>query len=115
MNVTFILLGIIGVVYGTLLVGIEFRKWRARIHCRVPVDAVFEKTVTKKMGDRVRTYALGFPIIIRRKNSASARWRGLRGKKKNRWKKEKFIRSGLMRRIQKNCVICGKIFRWKIC
>ena len=58
MNVTFILLGIIGVVYGTLLVGIEFRKWRARIHCRVPVDAVFEKTVTKKMGDRVRTYAL---------------------------------------------------------
>ena len=55
MNVTFILLGIIGVVYGTLLVGIEFRKWRARIHCRVPVDAVFEKTVTKKMGDRVRT------------------------------------------------------------
>ena len=58
MNITFILLGIIGVVYGTLLVGIEFRKWRARIHCRVPVDAVFEKTVTKKMGDRVRTYAL---------------------------------------------------------
>ena len=58
MNVTFILLGIIGVVYGTLLVGIEFRKWRARIHCRVHVDAVFEKTVTKKMGDRVRTYAL---------------------------------------------------------
>ena len=58
MNVTFILLGIIGVVYGTLLVGIEFRKWRARIHCRMPVDAVFEKTVTKKMGDRVRTYAL---------------------------------------------------------
>ena len=45
-------------MYGTLLVGIEFRKWRARIHCRVPVDAVFEKTVTKKMGDRVRTYAL---------------------------------------------------------
>ena len=44
MNVTFILLGIIGVVYGTLLVGIEFRKWRARIHCRVPVDAVFERT-----------------------------------------------------------------------
>jgi hypothetical protein len=25
-----------------------------------------------------------FPIIIRRKNSASARWRGLRGKKKGK-------------------------------
>ena len=58
MNITFILLGIIGVVYGTLSVGIEFRKWRARIHCRVPVEAVFERILTKKMGDRVRTYAL---------------------------------------------------------
>ena len=45
-------------MYGTLLVGIEFPEMGARIHCRVPVDAVFEKTVTKKMGDRVRTYAL---------------------------------------------------------
>ena len=58
MNAAFILLGIIGVVYGTLLVGIGLWKWRKRIHCKVPVEAVFEKTVTKKMGDRVRTYAL---------------------------------------------------------
>lgn len=58
MNIAFILLGIIGVVYGTLLVGIGLWKWRKRIHCKVPVEAVFEKTVTKKMGDRVRTYAL---------------------------------------------------------
>ncbi len=58
MNMTFILLGIIGVVYGTLLVGIGFSKWRKRIQCMVPVEAVFEKIVTKKMGDRVRAYAL---------------------------------------------------------
>ena len=30
-----------------------------------------------------------FPIIIRRKNSASARWRGLRGKKKKSLEKGK--------------------------
>lgn len=114
MNVTFILLGIIGVVYGTLLVGIEFRKWRARIHCRVPVDAVFEKTVTKKMGDRVRTYAL-FSYYYQEKKFRQCTMERITRKEKNRWKKEKFIRSGLMRRIQKNCVICGKIFRWKIC
>lgn len=113
MNVTFILLGIIGVVYGTLLVGIEFRKWRARIHCRVPVDAVFEKTVTKKMGDRVRTYAL-FSYHYQEKNSASARWRGLCGKKKIAGK-GKIYTIRINEENPKNCVICGKIFRWKIC
>lgn len=104
MNVTFILLGIIGVVYGTLLVGIEFRKWRARIHCRVPVDAVFEKTVTKKMGDRVRTYAL-FSYYYQEKKFRQCTMERITRKEKNRWKKEKFIRSGLMRRIQKLCYL----------
>lgn len=107
MNVTFILLGIIGVVYGTLLVGIEFRKWRARIHCRVPVDAVFEKTVTKKMGDRVRTYAL-FSYYYQEKKFRQCTMERITRKEKNRWKKEKFIRSGLMRRIQKTVLSAEK-------
>ena len=114
MNVTFILLGIIGVVYGTLLVGIEFRKWRARIHCRVPVDAVFEKTVTKKMGDRVRTYALFSYHYQEKKFRQCTMERDYAGKKKS-LEKGKIYTIRINEENPKNCVICGKIFRWKIC
>ena len=111
MNITFILLGIIGVVYGTLLVGIEFRKWRARIHCRVPVDAVFEKTVTKKMGDRVRTYALFSYHYQEKKFRQCTMERITRKEKKIAGKRKKFIRSGLMRGIQKKLCYLRKNFQ----
>lgn len=114
MNITFILLGIIGVVYGTLLVGIEFRKWRARIHCRVPVDAVFEKTVTKKMGDRVRTYAL-FSYHYQEKKFRQCTMERITRKEKKSLEKGKIYTIRINEENPKNCVICGKIFRWKIC
>ena len=58
MNIGFMLLGITGIAYGILLIRIGFGKWRRRIRCKVPVEAVFERTVTKKTGDHVRTYAV---------------------------------------------------------
>lgn len=58
MNIGFMLLGITGIAYGILLIRIGFGKWRRRIRCKVPVEAVFEWTVTKKTGDHVRTYAV---------------------------------------------------------
>ena len=87
MNVTFILLGIIGVVYGTLLVGIEFRKWRARIHCRVPVDAVFEKNSDKENGRSCQNVCAVFLSLSGKKIPPVHDGEDY-AERKNRWKRK---------------------------